>query len=58
MIWVRSWPIDKTAVVTAAVNDINPYYLTGAYSFSSIVSASFSNGVGVHQWFNRAVGRR
>lgn len=50
--FLTNWKDVISAVVMAAVSDINPYYLTSAYSFSSIVSASFSNGVGVHRGFN------
>ena len=50
--FMSDWQDVVAAVINATVNDINPYYLSEAYSFSSIVSASFSNGVGVHQRFN------
>ena len=50
--FLANWQDVISAVVTAAVNDINPYYLSDAYSFSSIISASFSNGIGVHYSFN------
>jgi len=50
--FMSDWQDVVVAVINAAVTDINPYYLSGTYSFSSIASASFSNGVGVHQRFN------
>jgi hypothetical protein len=56
-LFLTNWQDVIAAVVTAAVSDMNPYYLSGAFSFSSIVSASFSNGVGAHRGFNnRAIG--
>ena len=57
--FLTNWQDVVSAVVTAAVNDINPYYLADTYSFDSIVSASFSNGIGVHQGFhNGAIGAK
>jgi len=57
--FLTNWQDVVAAVITAAVNDINPYYFAGSYSFISIVSASFSNGIGVHQRFNgNAIGAK
>lgn len=54
-----NWQDTVAAVVTAALNDMNPFFLDGAYTFDSIVTASFSNGVGVHQVFNsNAIGAK
>ena len=50
--FLSNWQDVISAVVTAAVNDINPYYLRDTFSFSRIYSSSFSNGVNAHQAFN------
>ena len=51
--FLQNWQETISAVVTAALNDMNPYYLDNStYSFSQIVSASFSNGVNAHRNFH------
>jgi len=40
------WRAIIAAVIAAAVKDINPYYLTGDYSFDYYYCSSFSNGIG------------
>lgn len=50
--FLSNWREVIAAVVTAAINDINPYYLRDTYSFSRLYSSSFSNGVNAHQAFN------
>ncbi|GLS21818.1 hypothetical protein GCM10007874_48350 [Labrys miyagiensis] len=51
------WSDVVSAVVTAAMNDINPYALRDTFVFSSIYTSSFSNGVNAHRSFQtRGVG--
>jgi hypothetical protein len=46
-----------SAVVTAAINSIDPYMLRDTFTFDRIVSSSFSNGYVAHQGFhNKAAG--
>jgi hypothetical protein len=46
------WREAVTAVINAAVNDIDPTLIRSSYSFDSIVSSSFSNGWVTHKHFN------
>lgn len=50
--FLKNWREVISAVVTAAVNDINPYDLPGPYTFDRLYSASFSNGLNAHFIFN------
>jgi len=50
--FLQDWQETISAVVTAAFNDMNPYYVQGSYSFDKIVSGSFSNGVNAHRNFH------
>lgn len=50
--FLKNWREVIGAVVTAAVNDINPYALRTNYSFDRLYSASFSNGLLAHFVFN------
>ena len=55
--FLANWQDVISAVVTAAVNAVDPFFLRDAYTFDSIVSSSFSNGWVAHQHFNgQAVG--
>lgn len=51
-VFLTHWQEVISKVVTVAVNDMNPYYMPGAFSFGSINSSSFSNGVTAHRGFN------
>jgi hypothetical protein len=46
------WKEAVSAVVTAAIDSIDPYYLRDSYTFDRIVSSSFSNGYVAHQGFH------
>lgn len=51
-VFLTHWQEVVSKVVTQAVNDINPYYLPGPFTFGSIVSSSFSNGAAAHRNFH------
>ena len=46
-----SWKEAVSAVVTAAMDSIDPYRLRDTFTFDRIVSSSFSNGYVAHQGF-------
>jgi hypothetical protein len=50
--FLLNWKDVVSAAITAALVDIDPFCLRDTYTFSTIYSASFSNGVGVHRRFN------
>jgi hypothetical protein len=50
--FLTNWKTVISAVVTAAVNDVDPLMLRTDYSFDSIVTSSFSNGWLAHSSFN------
>jgi hypothetical protein len=49
--FLANWKEVVSAVITAAINSIDPYYLRDTYSFDHICSSSFSNGWVAHQNF-------
>ena len=52
-----NWQSVISAVVSVAVNSVDPLFLSGDYTFQQIVSSSFSNGWVTHREFNtKAVG--
>ncbi len=51
-IFLNHWQDVVSKVVTIAVNDINPYYLPGPFTFQTIVTSSFSNGAAAHRNFH------
>lgn len=56
-VFLGHWQEVVSKVVTQAVSDMNPYLLPGPFTFSNIVSSSFSNGTAAHQNFhNKAAG--
>jgi hypothetical protein len=55
--FLLNWRSVVSAVVSVAVNSVDPLYLSGDFGFQSIVSSSFSNGWVAHQEFNtKAIG--
>jgi len=50
--FLKNWQQVVAAVVTAAVNATNPYYLSAPFTFERLYSSSFSNGINVHYAFN------
>src|ERR1700722_5728739 len=55
--FLLNWREVVAAVVTAALDSVDPLMLRGAFTFDRIVSSSFSNGWVAHQGFNsKAVG--
>jgi hypothetical protein len=50
--FLKNWREAVSAVVTAAINATNPYYLGGVFSFDRLYSSSFSNGINAHWAFN------
>jgi hypothetical protein len=50
--FLNNWVDVVAAVVTAAVNSIDPFRLRDTFTFDSIVSSSFSNGWVAHKQFN------
>ena len=51
-----NWQDVIAAVVTAAINAIDPLFLRDTYAFDRIVSSSFSNGWIAHKLFNGSPG--
>jgi hypothetical protein len=49
--FLKNWREVVSAVVTAAINALNPY-VTRAFSFERLYSSSFSNGINAHWAFN------
>jgi hypothetical protein len=50
--FLKNWQQVVTAVITAAVNATNPYYISAPYTFERLYSSSFSNGINAHYQFN------
>jgi hypothetical protein len=50
--FLSSWREVISAVATAALNAVDPYFLRDTFTFDRIVSSSFSNGYVAHQVFN------
>jgi hypothetical protein len=49
--FVNNWKEVVSAVVTAACNSVDPYFLRDTFKFDYICSSSFSNGWVAHQQF-------
>jgi peptidoglycan hydrolase-like protein with peptidoglycan-binding domain len=55
--FLTNWQAVTAAVIAAAVDSVDPFYLQDSVPFDSIVSSSFSNGWVAHREFNtKAVG--
>jgi len=50
--FLTNWKEVVSAVLTAAVNSIDPLFLRKRFEFNKIFSSSFSNGIVTHQNFN------
>jgi hypothetical protein len=50
--FLTEWQQAVSAVVTAAINDTDPLFLRDTFTFNSIFTSSFSNGIVPHQNFN------
>ncbi len=50
--FLQNWKQAVTAVVTAAINAVDPLYLRNDFEFSEIHTSSFSNGIVPHRQFN------
>jgi hypothetical protein len=50
--FLMNWRDVVSAVVTAAMNSVDPLYLRNTYTFDRIVSSSFSNGWRAHRKFH------
>jgi hypothetical protein len=50
--FLDNWRDVVAAVITAALNDIDPFLLRDTFTFDPIVTSSFSNGWVAHQHFN------
>jgi hypothetical protein len=50
--FLSNWRAVVSAVVTAALNAIDPFFLRDTFTFERIVSSSFSNGWVAHHEFN------
>jgi hypothetical protein len=51
---LNNWQDVISAVVTTAINSVDPLYLRNTYTFDRICSSSFSNGWVAHNGFNTA----
>lgn len=54
--FLDNWQEVTAAVITAAINSVDPFRLRNAYTFERIVSSSFSNGWVTHRQFNGGAG--
>lgn len=50
--FLSNWREVITAVLTASINSVDPFYLRNNYQFDEIYTASFSNGITSHQNFH------
>ncbi|MGH7467861.1 MAG: hypothetical protein ACRENP_07705 [Longimicrobiales bacterium] len=50
--FLSNWREVVSAVATAALNAVDPFFLRNTFTFDRIVSSSFSNGYLAHQIFN------
>jgi len=51
--FLDNWHDVVAAVITAALNDLDPFMLRDTFTFDQIVTSSFSNGWVAHQHFNQ-----